>query len=80
MSNYRDYDLRDAYNNTQEQLAAFDLSKVTEATGYHFDNAGDMIEYAKRCIDYFTFHNKNLTKEQYYKIDDLKHILHSLLF
>ena len=26
-------------------------------------------------IEYFDYHNKNLTKEQYYKIDEIKEIL-----
>jgi hypothetical protein len=33
------------------------------------------IEDIQKILDWFEYHNKNLTKEQFYKIDEIRYIL-----
>lgn len=33
------------------------------------------LEEIKKILDWFEYHNKNLTKEQFYKLDEIRYIL-----
>ena len=39
------------------------------------EECGEMISGAKEIVDWLLTHNKNYTKEQYYKLQELKDIL-----
>ena len=45
------------------------------ACGFSFDGWSDMYLYVESIINWLESHNKNYTKEQYYKISNLKEIL-----
>lgn len=44
-------------------------------TGCRFDNCDELVSYVVRTLEYFDYHNKNLTKEQYHRIMLVKDIL-----
>ena len=39
------------------------------------EECGEMISQSKEIVDWLLTHNKNYTKQQYYKLQDLKDIL-----
>lgn len=45
------------------------------ACGFSFESWIDMYLYVKSLMEWLESHNKNYTKEQYYKISSLKEIL-----
>lgn len=46
-----------------------------EKYGFNFDSLEDVYFYMKNIIEYLESHNKNYTKNQYYKISALKDIM-----
>lgn len=38
----------------------------------------EIIRSIDNIFDYFKFHNKNLTKEQSYKLEELQNLIHEL--
>lgn len=40
--------------------------------------AAEIFHYVRSVVDYLYTHNKNYTKTQYYKIEDLKNIIDSI--
>lgn len=58
----------------------FDLEKIERLTGLHFDNIEQLYFYVLQHIEFLKVHNKNYTKKQYYKIDDLFNIITSINF
>lgn len=53
--------------------------KFRTGDGFDFSGAEDLIKYLSSSLDYFYFHNKNLTKEQYYRIIDMRDALNSVV-
>ena len=58
----------------------FDFNKIERLTGLHFDNAEQLYFYVLQHIEFLKVNNKNYTKKQYYKIDDLFNIITSINF
>lgn len=58
----------------------FDLVKIEELTGLHFDNLEQLYFYVEYVIEFLKVNNKNYTKKQYYKINDLFDIIRSVKF
>lgn len=46
-----------------------------EKHGFNFDSLEDVYFYMKNIIKYLESHNRNYTKNQYYKISALKDIM-----
>lgn len=46
--------------------------------GFDFDTLEDVYFYMKNIIEYLESHNRNYTKEQYYKISILKDIMNMI--
>lgn len=53
-------------------------NKINEETRLGLLNANEVLHYVSGVIDYLYAHNKNYTKEQYYKIENLKSIIDSI--
>lgn len=49
-----------------------------EKYGFNFDSLEDVYFYMKNIIEYLESHNKNYTKNQYYKISTLKDIMNMI--
>lgn len=58
----------------------FDLVKIEELTGLYFENVEQLYFYVLQQIEFLEAHNKNYTKKQYYKINDLFDIIRSVKF
>lgn len=54
----------------QDRKQAF--IQIEAVTGCKFDNEKDFLLYVYRALEWLESHNKNYTKEQYQKIQDLK--------
>lgn len=52
-----------------------DLNKINKNTRLGLLNKNEVLHYVSGVIDYLYTHNKNYTKNQYYKIEDLKRII-----
>ena len=52
--------------------------KEMEKYGFNFDSLEDVYFYMKNIIEYLESHNKNYTKNQYYKISTLKDIMNMI--
>lgn len=50
-------------------------AEMLRRTGYDFDNMDDVIRILNLKIDWLRTHNKNYTKEQENKIEDIYNIL-----
>ena len=62
-----------------------DFEKMKERTGCDFTKNGkykkqDLLFYIKSILYNLWTHNKNYTKEQYYRIDELKEIFDCIEF
>lgn len=55
-----------------------DYNKIKKNTGLDFESFSDLYFYVERHIEYLMSHNKNYTKKQMYKIDDLYNIIKSV--
>jgi hypothetical protein len=51
------------------------FEKIKKETGCNFENIDDMFSYMECILEHLTTHNKNYTKEQYYKIITLHDIV-----
>lgn len=49
-----------------------------EERGFSFDSPDDLLLYASNLLEYFRFHNKNLTKTQERKITAIQEALECL--
>lgn len=49
-----------------------------EKYGFNFDTLEDVYFYMKNIIEHLESHNKNYTKDQYYKISILKDIMNMI--
>ena len=47
------------------------VDKILAETGITIDEPEQWLALMQDGLDYFKFHNKNLTKKQEYKLDDL---------
>ena len=52
-----------------------DINEINKRTRLGLMNKNEILHYVSSAIDYLYTHNKNYTKKQYYKIDDLKNII-----
>lgn len=55
-----------------------DFNKIEQSTGRKFDNAEQLYFYVKYVIEFLKVNNKNYTKKQYYKIDELFDIVNAI--
>lgn len=53
-------------------------NEINQKTRLGLMNAAEILHYMSGAIDYLYTHNKNYTKTQYYKIEDLKNIIDSI--
>ena len=51
---------------------------INEFTGLNFNNEKEMFSFLRSELDFLYRHNKNYTKQQYYKIETLKNIIDNL--
>lgn len=58
----------------------FNFNKIEQLTGLHFDNTEQLYFYVLHQIEFLKVNNKNYTKKQYYKINDLFDIIRSAKF
>lgn len=58
----------------------FDLVKIEELTGLYFENTEQLYFYVLQHIEFLKANNKNYTKKQYCKINDLFDIIRSVTF
>ena len=56
-------------------MITFDFQKITKETDVVFQNEKDVVEYLEAMRDYFHYHNKNLTSQQYRFIQDFTSII-----
>ena len=54
-------------------------NKINEETGAGLLNPPAVLHYMNSLIDYLYAHNKNYTKQQYYKIEELKTIINNIV-
>ena len=52
--------------------------QLRERTGLSFESYTDMLYYIEKHLDYLMLHNKNYTKEQERRIDDLYEIVQAI--
>lgn len=52
-----------------------DINEINRRTRLGLLNKNEILHYVSGVIDYLYTHNKNYTKKQYYKIEDLKNII-----
>ena len=57
-----------------------DFDKIEQLTGLHFDNTEQLYFYVLQHLEFLKVHNKNYTKKQHYKINDLFDIIRSVKF
>ena len=58
----------------------FDFDKIEQSTGLRFDNSEQLYFYIQYVIEFLKVNNKNYTKKQYHKINDLFDIIRSITF
>jgi hypothetical protein len=51
------------------------INEINKKTRLGLMNKNEVLHYITGVIDYLYTHNKNYTKVQYYKIEDLKNII-----
>ena len=56
-------------------MIAFNLEEVSKATGTEFKTESQVIEFLEAMRDYFRYHNKNLTSQQYQFVQDFTSIV-----
>ena len=54
------------------------LNKINKETRLGLLTKNEVLHYVRGVIDYLYTHNKNYTKTQYFKIEDLKSIIDSI--
>jgi hypothetical protein len=54
------------------------FNKINESTLLGLMTKAEILHYVDSAINYLYTHNKNYTKEQYYRIEDLKHIIDNI--
>jgi hypothetical protein len=54
------------------------FNKINESTRLGLMTKAEILHYVDSTINYLYTHNKNYTKEQYYRIEDLKHIIDNI--
>lgn len=54
------------------------INKINESTRLGLMNKAEVLHYVRAVIEYLYTHNKNYTKEQYYRIEDLKNIIDNI--
>ena len=55
-----------------------DFEQIEQLTGLQFDNIEQLYFYTRNQLEYLKRTNKNYTKNQYYKIDELFDIISSV--
>ena len=58
----------------------FDFNKIEQLTGLHFENSEQLYFYVLQHIEFLKVNNKNYTKKQYHKINDLFDIIRTVNF
>ena len=58
----------------------FDLEKIEHLTGLQFENEMQLYFYVLHQLEFLKVNNKNYTKKQCHKINDLFDIIRSLNF
>ena len=53
-------------------------SEILKNIGIELPNEEDYLLYIWNLLDWFEYHSKNLTKEQYFKINEIKEILNNI--
>ena len=56
-------------------MIAFNLEEISKSIGVEFETQNEVIEYLESMRDYFHYHNKNLTSQQYQFIQDFTSIV-----
>ena len=51
---------------------------ILKSIGVEFRNEYDYLLYLLQLIDYLYFNNKNYTKRQYYRIEEIREILQNI--
>lgn len=51
---------------------------ILKSIGVEFRNEYDYLLYLLQLIDYLYFNNKNYTKKQYYRIEEIREILQNI--
>lgn len=59
-------------------MITFNLEEISKAAGMEFETQSQVIEYLEAMRDYFRYHNKNLTSQQYQFIQDFTSIVDSI--
>ena len=59
-------------------MITFNLEEISNATGTEFETESQVIEFLEAMRDYFRYHNKNLTSQQYQFIQDFTSIVDSI--
>ena len=55
-----------------------DFNKINESTRLGLMTKAEILRYVRGVVEYLYTHNKNYTKEQYYRIEDLKNIIDNI--
>ena len=56
-------------------MITFNLEEISNATGTEFETESQVIEFLEAMRDYFRYHNKNLTSQQYQFVQDFTSIV-----
>lgn len=56
-----------------------DFDKIESHTGQKFENVEQLYFYVSYILDFLKSHNKNYTKKQYEKIDELFEYFHAII-
>ena len=59
-------------------MITFNLTEISKATGTEFETQSQVIEFLEDMRDYFRYHNKNLTSQQYQFIQDFTSIVDAI--
>ena len=59
-------------------MITFNLEEISKSMGVEFETQDEVIEYLESMRDYFHYHNKNLTKQQYQFIQDFSSIVDAI--
>lgn len=57
-----------------EMAVKINYDKLKDVYGISLTTPEDVFLYASSILDYFKFHNKNLTKQQDYRLETLREI------
>ena len=59
-------------------MITFNLEEISKSIGVEFETQNEVIEYLESMRDYFHYHNKNLTSQQYQFIQDFTSIVDAI--